>query len=73
MKLDDGFDWADPYDQVALIYGIFACECCPDFIGSDAQNVQPYHVTGQTARKAGWFVEANGNDWRILCPQCKSR
>jgi len=19
MKLDDGFDWADPYDQVALI------------------------------------------------------
>jgi hypothetical protein len=71
--LDQDYDAADPYDQVALIFGMFTCETCPAFYSGDPSSKRslPYHVVGQGAREAGWLAEAFGNDWRVLCSTCR--
>jgi hypothetical protein len=76
MELDDGYDAGDPYDQVALIYGIFMCESCPASFASinidpSTRKSLPYHVVGSGARDAGWSVRVLGDNWQVLCPSCK--
>jgi hypothetical protein len=72
-NLDQAYDASDPYDQVALIFGIFVCERCSSFYSGDpaSQRSLPYHIVGQGARKAGWLAEPLRTDYRGLCPSCQ--
>jgi hypothetical protein len=71
--LDDNYDPSDPYDQAALVYGIFVCEECGTSEGFTEAST--YHTVGQNARQRGWLVEPRralpGGDWIIKCPRCR--
>jgi len=80
MALDDNYHASDPYDQVALIYGIFMCERCQAAFDSTSldpptRGTLPYHVVGRAAHDAEWTVRADrvlGDHLQVLCPRCSA-
>ncbi|VTR99427.1 unnamed protein product [Tuwongella immobilis] len=75
----------DPYYCVALVFTLFMCDRCREYLLGDAQSGESYgpgddwyHRFGEFARRAGWHAETvsvpnDSTKWLVLCPTCAAK